>query len=277
MKVLMLVMTLCLIAGHEVGSLEVATKEKELSHEVLSCYSSEMYPCDIDRNECIPASQVCNGIIECTNASDENVETCGCLPNEFHCNSSVCIDIIHRCDQKKDCVDGADELDCETYSCPSTHSKCANHFCVPNDFFCNFINDCGDNSDEENCHYRECFSTEFPCRNGQCQPNALLCDSIGDCVDKSDEEDCGGNCTKDQISCDNGRCIRKSNVCDGVCDCFGTCQDEIDCGSLACPTGEMYLCKGSKRCINKQYLCDGINDCWNTKVGVDEYFCGKLS
>ncbi|KAL3889941.1 hypothetical protein ACJMK2_002257, partial [Sinanodonta woodiana] len=58
------------------GSLEVATNAKELSDVAWSCKSADMYPCDMGRNECIPASQVCNGIIECTNASDESVETC---------------------------------------------------------------------------------------------------------------------------------------------------------------------------------------------------------
>lgn len=40
----------------------------------------------------------------------------GCLQDiEFQCNASVCIDMVRRCDTKKDCEDGKDEEDCGLY------------------------------------------------------------------------------------------------------------------------------------------------------------------
>lgn len=36
----------------------------------------------------------------------------GCLPNEFQCNATTCIDGIKRCDRAPDCQDEEDELDC---------------------------------------------------------------------------------------------------------------------------------------------------------------------
>ena len=36
----------------------------------------------------------------------------GCLPNEFQCNSTTCIDGIKRCDRRSDCQNAEDEMDC---------------------------------------------------------------------------------------------------------------------------------------------------------------------
>ena len=40
------------------------------------------------------------------------ISTSGCLPHEFQCNMTSCIDGIKRCDRHKDCDNGADEEDC---------------------------------------------------------------------------------------------------------------------------------------------------------------------
>ncbi|KAL4218463.1 hypothetical protein ACF0H5_023197 [Mactra antiquata] len=270
------------------------------------CSDNEMFKCSEHNTECISSDLLCNGVSECSNGADESVPICGCLPNEFQCNSTSCIDVIKRCDRHPDCHDGEDEINCETYMCPETHSKCANHYCVPNEDLCNYDNDCGDNSDEENCDYRPCQATEFSCTDHRCLPMGKLCDGVANCKDGSDEKNCDdhflcengfyvhkdrvcdgwidcygrdadevncGECREDQYRCSYGRCIRQSNVCDGECDCLATCEDETDCESQACPVGESYICKNHNRCIDKQYLCDGYNDCWNTMEGADEYFC----
>lgn len=39
----------------------------------------------------------------------------GCLPNEFKCNSTTCIDGIKRCDRQNDCENAEDERDCGKY------------------------------------------------------------------------------------------------------------------------------------------------------------------
>ncbi|KAH3712735.1 hypothetical protein DPMN_072490, partial [Dreissena polymorpha] len=272
-----------------------------------SCHGDAMFLCSSEPIKCIPVGMKCNGVSECSNGADESVQNCGCLPNEFQCNSTSCIDSIKRCDRNQDCQNSEDEIGCETYTCPPTHSKCVNHYCIPLEYVCNHDDDCGDNSDEGNvCEYRECYYTEFACSNKLCIPEGKLCDGVANCKDGSDEENCGehfqcengfyitrnkvcngfidcqetqadetncGNCTVDQYRCMNGRCIRRSNICDGECDCYSTCDDERNCEKTACPLGDSFICKNSNRCIDKKYLCDGANDCANTRMGMDEYFC----
>ena len=36
----------------------------------------------------------------------------GCIPHEFQCNDTVCIELIKRCDLKDDCEGGNDEIGC---------------------------------------------------------------------------------------------------------------------------------------------------------------------
>ncbi|XP_052762517.1 G-protein coupled receptor GRL101-like isoform X2 [Mya arenaria] len=272
----------------------------------VKCSDLTMFQCSEDPLECIESHLKCNGVSECANGADESVLACGCLPNEFQCNMTSCIDVIKRCDRNPDCQNGEDEMDCETYACPATHTKCANHYCIPLEDVCNYDDDCGDNSDEENCDYRDCYYTEFACTNRLCLPEGKLCDGVANCRDGSDEQNCDQhfqcengfyiqrkkvcngyidcqetqadetnctNCAADAYRCANGRCIRRSNMCDGECDCKTTCDDESNCETNACPIGESYICKNSNRCIDKKYLCDGENDCANTQYGMDEYFC----
>lgn len=291
-----------------VSVLAVDPESSSKNNRTDSCSSKEMFLCSQKPLECISETLTCNGVSECANGADESVSICGCLPNEFQCNRTSCIDVIKRCDRHPDCHDGEDEINCETYSCPDTHSKCSNHYCIPNEAVCNYENDCGDNSDEANCEYRDCYSTEFPCNDHRCLPMGMLCDGVANCKDGSDEDNCTihfrcengfyihkdrvcdgwpdcyeshadetncGVCTDEEYRCANGRCIRKSNVCDGECDCIHTCEDEQECDTLACPKGKNYICRNSNRCISKEYLCDGHNDCLNTFSGADEFFCVK--
>ncbi|KAK6167360.1 hypothetical protein SNE40_021407 [Patella caerulea] len=286
--------------------------EEEEKQKICSLESS--FKCDLESEiaECVDQSLVCNGISECLNGRDESVEICGCLPNEFQCNNTHCIDAIRRCDTFADCEDGNDEQDCETHICPENFIKCDNHFCIARYNECNFVDDCGDNSDEIRCKRRECFTTEFRCNNSQCIPMSYLCDQQVDCKDGTDEEpnncelhfrcpnglyvnrarvcdgfvDCHfthldeaqcGDCPTTQFKCNNNRCIDEANICDGKCDCK-SCEDENNCtlASEECEINERYMCKKQHRCIRKEYLCDGHNDCKNTNTGADEYFCSDI-
>ncbi|XP_029633576.2 G-protein coupled receptor GRL101 isoform X2 [Octopus sinensis] len=277
---------------------------------LIPCQTENAFTCDEASKECISAEQKCNGISECSNGFDESVKTCGCLPHEFQCNETNCVDLVKRCDTVQDCDAGEDEINCESYVCPVHRTKCKNYLCVPSTAMCNFIDDCGDNSDEENCKYRSCYLAEFRCNNSECIPESLLCDGIQDCVDGSDETECEshfqcsnglyihkdkvcdfhrdclidhddetncGKCPERKYQCQSGECIDISNQCDGICDCAHTCDDENKCGSMWCQAGEQFMCPKNYRCIKKEFLCDGFNDCKNTWRGTDESFCVNSS
>ncbi|XP_046351101.2 G-protein coupled receptor GRL101-like [Haliotis rufescens] len=305
--VLFVMIHLCLAQHSAFDVIEVDEKEEQ------RCKFKGVFMCNDIETPCINRTLVCNGISECPNGEDESPLECGCLANEFQCNNSHCVDMIHRCDLNNDCEGGTDEEGCETYECPSTHFKCNNHFCIPKDKMCNFIDDCLDNSDEINCNRRECYATEFRCNNSECVPAAYLCDKQKDCLDGSDEDvlscrhhlrcdiglyvsskqkcdgwvDCYGSqkdevdceqCSRSQYRCNNNRCIGLANVCDGDCDCY-TCEDEVNCGSIDCVRGTGFLCRRSvdtnNRCINNKFLCDGVNDCRDTARGSDEIYCSR--
>ncbi|XP_005103708.2 G-protein coupled receptor GRL101 [Aplysia californica] len=79
----------------------------------VDCQATESaFPCDDVKQQCIAREKVCDAVWDCEGGKDETVEVCGCLPHEFQCNASVCIDAVRRCDRLDDCEDGSDEDNC---------------------------------------------------------------------------------------------------------------------------------------------------------------------
>ncbi|XP_043260005.1 WASH complex subunit 2-like [Colletes gigas] len=114
---------------------ETSTKsyvEKSSTTDDAMCDESSFH-CKI--GTCIPQKMVCDGVLDCTDASDEfgcdynyrlivenetrkeketrrQPVTCGKL--EFLCDFGTCIGINRVCDSVKDCQDGSDEARCRT-------------------------------------------------------------------------------------------------------------------------------------------------------------------
>lgn len=85
-------------------------------------YSSNEYRCK--NGKCILSSNICDGINDCTDNSDETTDICKhdyiCPINSFRCNFGGCIPIELQCDGFQDCLDASDEAPvlCLASDCP---------------------------------------------------------------------------------------------------------------------------------------------------------------
>ncbi|XP_067302205.1 basement membrane-specific heparan sulfate proteoglycan core protein isoform X7 [Pseudorasbora parva] len=161
--------------------------------------------------------------------------------------------------------------------------------CIPQDFVCDERPDCSDLSDEMNCvrftpptppktrpppGLGPCRADQATCQNGQCISRDYICDGETDCTDGSDEFKCGtpSPCEPNEFKCQNGRCALKLWRCDGDNDC----QDNSD--EMNCPTKnpedtcapEQFVCLSDRTCIPASYQCDEEPDCADRS---DEYGC----
>ncbi|XP_050540895.1 low-density lipoprotein receptor-related protein 1 [Daktulosphaira vitifoliae] len=237
-----------------------------------------------NNNQCIHPSQICNGISDCTDSSDEeDCENYTCLDTDFKChygtNTSsipVCISNQLKCNGQNDCKNGEDESDCKSKTCGTKEFKCLiSGKCIPKVFICDGENDCGkdDDSDEhQNCTLRTCAPDELRCNSGRCIHQTWKCDGERDCPDNEDEPPSCFNTTCDPtyFKCANGKCIPGRWRCDYENDC-GDKTDEIGCLARNCTEFE-FRCSDSQ-CISASQRCDGKSHCTDNS---DEYDCETL-
>lgn len=63
----------------------------------------------------VGADDICNGVANCADQSDERVELCAttiCQPNQFKCYYGGCVDREKVCNKFTDCLDNSDEFNC---------------------------------------------------------------------------------------------------------------------------------------------------------------------
>ena len=123
---------------------------------------SGQFQCASDNSSCALAGQLCDGVNDCTDGSDEKNCDIECTSLEFKCKTSgKCIHKSWKCDGDVDCSDGSDESPetCQNRTCKDTEFSCKNGNCISKQWMCDVDNDCGDHSDEPAflCRQNECI------------------------------------------------------------------------------------------------------------------------
>lgn len=199
-----------------------------------------------------------------------------CPEYGFNCNNdpNEYIGIMQRCDGIVHCTDGSDEENCHGchsgFSCPSKSDPSV-VICLRGNKLCDGIEHCDDGSDEKLfCNRRNCTENEFYCEsNGSCIKKEYQCDGDPHCPGEEDEAECS-SCNNNAVLCPSTKkCLPAWNICDGTAQCSDR-SDEENCSCNKCSGNDRVMCKKSGFCTTKDRVCDGNVDC---PYGEDEEGC----
>ncbi|CAF3395990.1 unnamed protein product [Rotaria socialis] len=255
--------------------------EQDILHSVRLAEHGTHYEYTRPIQICIKRSAVCDGVIDCRNAIDEQCTQRNpliiCLRNEYHCKkTNRCIPKTWLCNGINDCLDpySSDELDCPTVvQCTLNEFSCqSKKQCIPSTAVCDGIQDCSDGSDESSsiCRFpRYCTRDQFACKSTKlCIPKSNICDTISQCHDRSDEMSC--SCPIEDYVTEKlfhrcgltDKCLPKNVECDIKHECnpiFNEENDDND-GDDECPSLSLSNnrpCSINNTCLGENQYCRG--------------------
>ncbi|KAF4521098.1 hypothetical protein B566_EDAN009053 [Ephemera danica] len=189
----------------------------------------------------------CVGPYKTSAACQRNTRDCRSC--EFQCDNRQCIALTARCDGLVHCSDASDEWstactdsyfpsDCPGYGLMTAFAmrfRCRNSFqSIKFNSVCDRVKDCHNNaSDESVCISGRCRIDEFRCRNGNCVFGWSVCDGINTCGDNSDEIFCqrrfaSGVGPAWKFRCSDGSFVRRLPLFDYLWTTRGLCKDHSD-------------------------------------------------
>ncbi|KAG8038508.1 hypothetical protein G9C98_006204, partial [Cotesia typhae] len=121
-----------------------ACSEYKSSDGIKECPPNQI-KCN-NNNKCIDSTFLCDGTIDCPDASDE-----------FYCTCKDRISVEYRCDGIYDCPNGEDEMECfgcnnNSFSCFEETDDYSEQQCVTLSQRCDGIWQCENGRDEQDCH-----------------------------------------------------------------------------------------------------------------------------
>ncbi|XP_070193933.1 G-protein coupled receptor GRL101-like [Littorina saxatilis] len=162
-----------------------------------ACIDGKEMPCGGGK-QCIPRQKVCNGPIECVDASDE--QNCARNSNYIRYTASPPALVWTRWTEYYDMTYNIITVRKHSGPCPEGFFKCAvDSYCFDVLFRCNGVRDCPGGEDEAGCAEYSCPGM-YRCRGSTvCYRAPKLCDGFGDCPQQDDELfcdlQCPANCT----------------------------------------------------------------------------------
>ncbi|XP_050406907.1 low-density lipoprotein receptor-related protein 1B isoform X2 [Patella vulgata] len=239
-----------------IHTLNLTSKEKKLLHRgqgslrgLTLVYDMKIKPV---KNQCSTDNGGCSHICLAKHSQqktcrcpkelklDDDGKTCvkdgyTCKEGETKCRmTSSCLKPEQNCDDKVDCPNKIDELNCAA-KCSGDQFRCTDGKCIPPRWMCDGSLDCINGTDEvtTNCVPTECNNRQFRCTEYMCILKALVCDHYKDCPGGEDEKNCMAKCPRDDFQCTDGSCIDKDEECDGSKDCQDG-SDENMCNANDC-------------------------------------------
>ena len=286
------------------GYFDCADRSDEVPQERTTLDRCNRLEFQCSEKRCIPRHWVRNGIEDCLYGEDETpfeideLMMSQCNSDEFGCsNGERCLPLKYKCDGKKHCSDGSDEIDlCEVpqmYPCPHNFNRLVpwsvvrEYFVSKDDNFLELLKEFCDPHLEELHYFEFDVTLLYPIK---CRKIFQVFEgSTNELITVDPENLCKVHSNKtEQISlCLDGSKVLKDNICDNKIDCFDlsdecTCEKHFYDNKMKTLCDQFYSNKTFEKynsenisLIHDLYLV--CNEKLDSKIINDEIFCGEKS